>query len=333
MRYIIIGAGAVGATIGARLSQRGHEVVLVARGAHHQALRDHGLRFATPDGESTLRLPVVSQPAELALREDDVLVLTVKSQDTTAALDAWAWQPAGAATAATALPVVCAQNGVASQRMALRRFRHVYGMGVWLPATHTEPGSVQAHCAPVTGFLPFGRYPAGTDATAERIAADLAASGFAVPVTGEVMRWKYGKLLSNLANAVQALCGDDGAAGLRRRARDEGEAVLKAAGIGYTSADEQSAAVGRLLTERRAGDAPRGGGSSWQSLYRGTGSIEADYLNGEIVLLGREHGQPTPVNEVLQMLANQFARERRPPGGMTPAELTALIEARGGGRS
>jgi 2-dehydropantoate 2-reductase len=69
----------------------------------------------------------------------------------------------------------------------------------------------------------------------------------------------------------------------------------------------------------------RGGGSSWQSLTRGTGSIEADYLNGEIVLLGREFGVPTPVNEVLQRLANQAARERRTPGSLTADEVLALV--------
>ena len=52
------------------------------------------------------------------------------------------------------------------------------------------------------------------------------------------------------------------------------------------------------------------GSSSWQSLARGTGSIEADYLNGEITLLGRLHGVPTPVNAMLQDVANDMARER-----------------------
>ena len=67
--------------------------------------------------------------------------------------------------------------------------------------------------------------------------------------------------------------------------------------------------------------AERVGGSSWQSLTRGTGSIEADFLNGEIILLGREHGVPTPLNEVLQRLANQAARYARAPGSTTPDEV------------
>jgi 2-dehydropantoate 2-reductase len=48
MRYIVIGAGAVGGTIGGRLFESGHDVVLVARGPHLDALRAHGLRLATP---------------------------------------------------------------------------------------------------------------------------------------------------------------------------------------------------------------------------------------------------------------------------------------------
>ena len=72
---------------------------------------------------------------------------------------------------------------------------------------------------------------------------------------------------------------------------------------------------------------PRGGGSSWQSLTRGAGSIEADFLNGEIVLLGRELGVPAPVNEILQRLANQAARELRAPGSTTAGQVMALITA------
>jgi 2-dehydropantoate 2-reductase len=63
-----------------------------------------------------------------------------------------------------------------------------------------------------------------------------------------------------------------------------------------------------------AGQGTHRGSSSWQSLARGTGAIEADWLNGEIVLLGRLHGVPTPVNEVLRRVANRMARNRLPPG-------------------
>jgi 2-dehydropantoate 2-reductase len=351
MRYIIIGAGAVGGTIGARLLQSGHEVVLAARGEHRAALADRGLRFDTPAGAFTLQVPVVAAPGELSLRPGDVLIMAVKAQDAVAALDAWAWQQVtGGGVAAHTLPVFCAQNGVAGERLALRRFRRVYGMCVWLPATHLQPGVIQAQGTPRTGLLPVGCYPAGTDETAGQVAADLADSTFLAPVSADVMHYKYGKLVSNLANAVEAICGPapasadrtvgasagngsaaDGnaaaAAELRRRARQEGEAVLTAAGIGYMNPSELAELGGGQVRIEPVSGTRRSGGSSWQSLSRGTGSIEANFLNGEIVLLGRKHGVPAPVNELLQRLANQFAAERRAPGSVTPGEMAALMAA------
>ncbi|WP_406347795.1 ketopantoate reductase family protein [Streptomyces sp. NBC_00144] len=335
MRYIIIGAGAVGGIIGGRLSESGSEVLLVARGAHYEALRDGGLRIATPEGTRTLALPVADGPAAVELRPDDVLVLTVKTQDSIAALDAWGPRPVAGtgATAAEVLPLVCAQNGVESERLALRSFRRVYGMCVWLPATFLEPGSVAAAGSPLSGMLHIGRYPAGTDRTARQISADLEKAPFEAPVVPDVMRWKYGKLLSNLVNSLQAACGIHGTdpaadaimAELLQQAEAEGRAVYAAAGIEAASAEEQQRVRGDKITQLPAEGRPRGGGSSWQSLSRGTGTIEADFLNGEIALLGRLHGVPTPVNDVLQRVANTFARERRPAGSMPAAELAALV--------
>ncbi|MCY0934078.1 ketopantoate reductase family protein [Streptomyces sp. H34-S4] len=305
MRYIIIGAGAIGATIGGRLAESGSEVVLVARGAHAEALRTHGLRLTTADGERVHHLPVVGGPAELGeLRPDDVLLLTVKTQDALAALEAWAdAEVSGGGTAAQRLPLLCGQNGVESERLALRRFARVYGVCVWLPATFLEPGVVSALCAPLTGILHIGKAAGGADAPARRIAADLEKAGFAAPVVEDVMRWKHAKLLGNLGNAIQATTGPE-------------------------PEPAKAALLLRAIREAQA-EAPAGevrGGSSWQSLARGTGSVEADYLNGEIVLLGRLHGVATPVNDTLRHAANIFAREGLPPGAMSVADLTALAD-------
>jgi 2-dehydropantoate 2-reductase len=323
VRYIIIGAGAVGGSIGGRLHESGHEVVLVARGAHYEAIRDRGLTLRTPQDVLKLPVPVVDGPEALALGEDDVLVLAVKTQDTTAALDAWA-------PVAAHLPLVCAQNGVESERIALRRFARVYGMCVWLPSSYLEPGEIVAPGAPLTGMLHIGRAQGGTDDIALRIAAGLEKSHFLAPVVRDVMRWKYAKLLSNLGNAIRALCGPpvgEADEALRKRTYDEGAAVLDAAGIAYTSEAEQAELRGEQVGIRPVEGSALLGGSSWQSLARGTGSIEADYLNGEIVLLGRQYGVPTPVNETLRRLANAAARERRSPGSMTVTEVTAAVEA------
>jgi 2-dehydropantoate 2-reductase len=327
MRYIIIGAGAVGGSIGGRLFDSGHEVVLVARGAHLAALRDHGLRLVVPGGERILSIPAVSGPEEVELRPDDVLILAVKSQDTAATLDAWAGRPvSGGGTAGERLPLLCAQNGVDNERSALRRFRHVYGVCVWLPSSFLEPGVVQAPCTPLTGILHIGRYPGGTDETCRLIADDLMKSVFDAPIHESVMRWKYGKLIDNLGNSVQAVCGLElgGAISeLYDLVREEGRQVLAAAGIDFVDMAESSAFRGDRV--QLSPDVPRYGGSTWQSLSRGTGSIEADYLNGEIVLLGRMYGVPTRANEIFQREAQRLAREAVPPGSLNPEDLLASI--------
>ena len=116
MRFIIYGAGAIGGVIGARLHAHGHEVILIARGAHLTAIRERGLTLIAPDERTTLPLPAVGHPREIAFRDDDVVLLAMKTQDTPAALDALSG-------CAEDVPVVCAQNGVANERMAARRFR------------------------------------------------------------------------------------------------------------------------------------------------------------------------------------------------------------------
>ncbi|WP_037908582.1 ketopantoate reductase family protein [Actinacidiphila yeochonensis] len=324
MRFIIIGAGAVGGTIGGRLFDSGHDVVLVARGAHLEALRTSGLRLELADRTAQLAVPAVAGPGELRPGPDDVLVLATKTQDTPAALAAWEGfgdRPA----------LVCAQNGVENERLALRRFSDVYGMCVWLPSSFLEPGVVRARNAPLTGILTVGRYPSGTDGRVRRIAGCLEASGFEAPVTDEVMAWKYAKLLTNLGNAVDAVSGPDGdpeLGALAALALAEGRSVLAAAGVTYVGDEEQRRVRGTKVQPRTAPDGTSGGrSSSWQSLARATGSVEADYLNGEIVLLGRRFGVATPVNEALQRAANRLARERRPAGALTPRERADLLAA------
>ncbi|MGC5306424.1 ketopantoate reductase family protein [Micromonospora zamorensis] len=326
MRYVIIGAGAVGGTIGVRLAEAGRDVTLVARGAHLDAIRARGLTLRQPDGEVTARLNAVDGPDDRPLPADTVLVLTVKSQDTAGALAAWVDAPvAGGGTAGERLPLVTAQNGVANERAALRLFADVHPVCVWLPATHLDPGVVVANGYPHPGMLHIGRYPGGADDTDRAVAADLDAAGFVAPVRADVLRWKYGKLLSNLGNGLQALLGQGIPDALAERVRAEGVAALAAAGIAHTSPEEEKAERGDLVGQRPVDGEARSGGSTWQSLARGTGSTEVDHLNGEIALLGRLHGVATPVNVAVQRAVRRAVRERIAAGAFPLVELEKMI--------
>lgn len=322
MRFIVFGAGAIGGVVGARLFEHGHEVLLVARGAHARAIRERGLRVESPDGSTTLAVPVVEHPSEIAFRErEDVVLLATKSQDTRDALDALA------ASAPPGIAVACLQNGVENERLALRRFANVYAVCVWCPTAHLEPGVVQVYSAPIAGIFDLGRCPEGVDGTARALAGALSASGFSSEAKADILRWKYSKLLTNLGNGIEAACGPGARVGRAYElARQEGIACLRAAGIEFASTEEDAARRGDLVRIRPIAGQRRGGGSTWQSLARGTGTVEADYLNGEIVLLGRLHGVPTPVNECLQRLAERLARDRVPPGSIPPDELLGLLD-------
>ena len=81
----------------------------------------------------------------------------------------------------------------------LRHFANTYAVCVMSPTSHIEPGVVIAQSAPVSGLLDIGRYPSGLDDRAHAIAAALNASTFHSIPRPDVMRWKYTKLLMNLA--------------------------------------------------------------------------------------------------------------------------------------
>ncbi len=318
------GAGAVGGVVGARLFEAGRDVRLVARGAHAAAIRRDGLRLESPEGVARLPIPVVEDLSGDWEPASTVVLLAVKSQDTRHAVET-------IAAAGLAEAVVCLQNGVDNERSALRSVEHVYGVCVMLPASHLEPGVVTAHASPVTGILDIGRYPAGLDARAVEIAAALESATFLSEPRADIMRWKYRKLVMNLGNAVEAIAGpvDDTGPAMAVIELLEAEAnrCFEAAGIEVTTVEADRERRGDHIRRRAVEGRPRSGGSSYQSLKRRTGTIETDYLNGEICLLGRQYDVPTPANAVVQRLANDSARAGRPPGRMSPADLLAAVRA------
>ncbi len=323
MRFVVFGAGAIGGVVGACLHQSGHDVVLIARGEHGRAIRERGLTLGRPGSTVTLEIQAVGEPAELDWSGEEIVLLATKSQDTAGALAALR------AAAPLPTPLVCVQNGVENERVALRLLPRVYGAVVMTPTAHLEPGLVLAYGSRGVGVIDIGCYPHGVDGVAEEVTGALRRSGFSSEPRPDIMRFKYAKLLANLGNAVDAICvPDDAAEELNRRARHEGRAVLSAAGIEFV-ADEVNDVETRWerLGVQAIEGQPRAGSSTRQSLARGAATIETDYLNGEIALLGRLHGVATPINDALCELSARHVRERREPGTLPAEEVLAYAQA------
>jgi len=326
LRYVIYGAGGVGCIIGAKLFMAGFDVILIARGGHLAAIQRDGLQFKHPNPETTerLRITAVGHPGEIDFRADDVVLLTMKSQDTGAALDALR------SAAGDQIAVVCVQNGVENERLALRRFANVYGMLVILPANFRDPGAVDTTSWPISGLLEIGRYPRGTDATAEAIAADMTKAGFISSPDANIMRVKYTKLRENLINALHALLPPEAdSSDILQMLRDEATACFEASDIEFAeTAEMMGRAAGMSASVGGVGSGGWRGSSTWQGIVRGSSSTETDYLNGEVVLLGRKHGIPTPANEIMTLYVERMAREKQAPGSVSVGELRREIAER-----
>jgi 2-dehydropantoate 2-reductase len=320
---VVIGAGAIGAPIAAQLFERGYPVVLVARGRNFEAIAKDGVEVATPEHTRRSKVDVVEGISSLTFEPDDVVVLCVKSQDTADALEELA------AVAPLELSVFCAQNGVANERTVSRYFTNTYGVCVMSPASYLEPGRVEVFSSPLVGVLDVGRWPRGVDETAREMSELFGDAGFASMATEEIETLKWGKLLSNVLNALEVLCGPKaGTDDLSQMVRDEAEACLTAHGVDVARARSLANERSKLVNYHPIGSIRRVGSSSWQSVLRGTGNVETDYLNGEIVALGHRYGIRTPVNALLVRRANEMAREGRAPGTVSVAELRSEVDRR-----
>ncbi|EIM26151.1 ketopantoate reductase family protein [Microvirga lotononidis] len=324
MRIIVYGVGAIGGTVAAALTLSGQEVIGIARGAQLKAIQDDGLLLRTPEKHERAKFSCVSDPTEIDFRPDDAILLTMKTQDTLAALERL--RTAGV----TGQPLFCVQNGVTNERLALRLFPEVHGVTVIMPAAISAPGEIAAHSVPRHGIFDIGRYPGGSNAHDTKLAEALEAANIATFVSQDVMQSKYGKLILNLSNILQAALGlDADFKHLETLVRAEAEAAYRAAGIFWLDVGAADARRAQLVKQQPIAGIDRLGSSTTQSLARGGGSIETDYLNGEIVLLGRLHGVPVPVNTYFTELGARMAREGLKPGAVSVAQAEADLSALG----
>jgi 2-dehydropantoate 2-reductase len=334
MRYIIYGAGAVGSLLGGYLAQAGSPVILIGRPAQVAAIEAGGLVIKNKFGVQTIPVAAVESLDAVRPGADDVLFLSVKSQDTAASVASLR------AHFAPTAPLFCWQNGVRNEPLAAESFDHVYGGLVFMSVRYVEPG----HVVHTTGkTLVLGRYPEGIaapDWVAAAVAGDLEAAGFRALVFEQIMALKWSKLVLNTSNALYALTGMPiiEACNLPEVQHfvadvwDEGLDVLDAAGIDYRPVPGQPelrAMTARLRQTVPPRDAPDDPDlsfypSTWQDLDLGRTETELPYLNGEIIALGQQHHVPTPLNALLERLVEEMAAKGERPGKYTIDDLRAM---------
>jgi thiosulfate/3-mercaptopyruvate sulfurtransferase len=328
-RYVIIGAGAIGVTLAAELHRSGHPVALIARGAQLQAARAEGITYARPHGRSLVKASVYGEPGELQLTGDDVLVLATKTQHAAAALALWSeqpvWLPNGErATGGAALPLLTTQNGLETERQALRHFETVWGGVLVLAATYVQPGVVVAPSAPSVGIAWIGAFPDRPEPRLESIARDLRRANLETRVTTEISRVKNAKLVMSSTFVLDALY-EPGE--LRDRAAAlvsvETKEILEGAG-GITDLAGEVAQLSSRIQHQEVSGYERGGTSTWQSLTR-AGSVETDYINGEVVLQARLQGREAPVNRALTDRIHAAQRDGIPARSLGGDDLLAIV--------
>lgn len=297
LKVTVMGAGAVGCYFGGMLARAGHEVTLVARPQHVQAIRRDGLRMETKTFDEQVRLRAVDDAAEAG--DADLVLFCVKSMDTEAA---------GRQIKPFLRPdtlVLCLQNGVdnAERLRGVLPEHEVAAAVVYVATEMAGPGHLKHHGR---GELEIEPSPAS-----ERVAQALAAAGVPTVVSPNVRGALWFKLVMNCAyNAISAIAqqpyGENvqgqGIWEVMRDVVDECVAVARADGVQLPG--DAHAAVRKLVESM-----PTQYSSTAQDLARGK-PTEIDFLNGFVVRRGAALGVPTPVNRTLWALVKLLEGRR-----------------------
>ena len=289
MKIAVMGAGAVGCYYGGMLGRAGHDVTLIGRPQHVEAIQRDGLRLDAPGVDAPVRVTATTDAS--GVRGADLVLFCVKSTAT---------ESAGRELLPFLAPqavVLTLQNGVdnADRLQAVLPDHQVIPTVVYVATEMVGPGHVKHHGR---GELVIGPSPRSAD-----VAAALRAAGVQIDVSDNVLGALWEKLLMNCVyNALSALSQTpygrliDGVEvrGAMRDVMEECLAVAAAAGV----------RVGPSMwdaVERIAVTMPTQLSSTAQDMARGRPS-EIDHLNGHVVRKGAELGVPTPANRVLYAL-------------------------------
>ena len=291
MRIAIFGAGGIGGYLGGRLSQAGEEVVLIARGEHLQAIKEHGLRVDSIKGDF-VATPALATDDPTEAEPVDAVILGVK-----------AWQVLDAAKAMRPMIgpetfVVPMQNGVeatAQLSSVLGEKSVVVGLG-GLVSYIVGPGHI-LHA----GGEPYVSFGESDNSTSERTQNLLEAfknAGVTANIPANIQAALWAKLAlmavnSGIGAITRVPTGQwRSVAGSWKMAQQVAQEVLAvAAGKGIAMpSDSLASTVSRLEAS-----APNSTSSMQRDLMEGRFS-ELEVQTGAVVRLGLEAGVPTPVN-------------------------------------
>lgn len=296
---VVIGAGALGGHLAAKLALAGEAVALVARPAQADAIARDGLQLIEAGQRQTVRLPVHTELAELVPPARAVIVC-VKSADTAPLAERLApWRRPGT--------LVCSlQNGVANGKALAAHLPQPLAVGLaYLAASTPTPGVIQHHGGNSLVLAPQDPTQAAlARAPLEALAGALSHSGFEVQTVADARPALWRKLLINCSyNAISALLQAPYARmtalppvhELMQQLLAEGLAVAAAEGVAL-DADEVRAGVARVAVSMASQRS-----STAQDLARGR-PTEIDHLNGHLVRRGAALGVPTPLNQAVWAL-------------------------------
>jgi len=289
MRIAVVGAGGVGGYFGAKLARAGESVVMLARGAHLQAIRRDGIRIrSVPEGESVAKVEAVDSFA--GQPPVDMALFCVKSFDTRSAAEAL--RPVvGSSTG-----VVSLQNGVDNEET----LDEVLGPGVALGgaayvfAGIASPGVI-THTA--AGRIVFGEMDGRASDRATRLRDALAGAAVPVELASDIRRVLWEKYLLISAQAGMTAVTRCPAGVLRdtpeswrmyRLIVEELAALARASGVAL------AADVVDTVMKQAAAIAPDAYSSLHHDLVQGK-RLELEALHGHAVRLGERHGVPTPM--------------------------------------
>ncbi len=319
MKIAIFGAGAIGGYLGAKLSQSGAKVTLIARGAHLSAMRKNGLTLSSAGRRVTVRPFCTGDPEEAGPQDYVILTLKAHSLPQAAAQIARLMTPQTTLVTATNgipywyfygidspwrdRPVESVDPGGALWRMLPPR--QVLGAVVYPAAEVVEPGVIEHAYG---DRLTLGEPDGSRSLRAETLSRLLIEAGLKGPIRPRIRDEIWVKLWGNLAfnplsaltcSTLDRLAGQSDLRAIARGMMVEAQDVAEALGIHFPiSVDKRidgAAEVGAHKT------------SMLQDLERGR-PMEIDAMLGAVVELGALVGKRMPTAEIVLALVRERVR-------------------------